>query len=262
VEPLFNPSDAPIDIVLSSGFLAFGRQAGFLRAVEESELQVNGICGTSSGALAGALWAAGMDAQQIHSELCGQSPWSMFLPSATPWRGLLSLGRMLRRLRDWLPAQISDLPHPFGVGVMAPDGSAKLLNHGPLPELVAASCAIPWLFSPISIDNVLYRDGGAVCRTGLSGWRAIRGDVPMLLHLVERTAGAKSGHLSDAQTANAVVRTPRSGARFWNLGDTQRQMEEARALTQQVIQAWSYTGEAEHSVPTASPPHGAECSTD
>ena len=95
-----------------------------------------------------------------------------------------------------------------------------------------------------------------------SGWRAIRGDVPMLLHLVERTAGAKSGHLSDAQTANAVVRTPRSGARFWNLGDTQRQMEEARALTQQVIQAWSYTGEAEHSVPTASPPHGAECSTD
>ena len=43
------------DLVLSSGFLAFARQAGFLEAVEQLGLAVDGVCGTSSGALAGAL---------------------------------------------------------------------------------------------------------------------------------------------------------------------------------------------------------------
>ena len=47
-----------MDLVLSSGFLAFARHAGFLRAVEQLELPVEGLCGTSSGALSGALWAA------------------------------------------------------------------------------------------------------------------------------------------------------------------------------------------------------------
>ena len=47
------------DLVLSSGFLAFARHVGVLRAVERSGQDVTGVCRTSSGALVGALWAAG-----------------------------------------------------------------------------------------------------------------------------------------------------------------------------------------------------------
>ena len=55
------------DLVLSSGFLAFAAQCGFLQAVEESGIAVDGVCGTSSGALAGALWASGWPAQVSES---------------------------------------------------------------------------------------------------------------------------------------------------------------------------------------------------
>ena len=53
-------NEGPVDLVLSSGFLAFARHLGFLTAIEESELDVSGVCGTSSGALVGAMWACGV----------------------------------------------------------------------------------------------------------------------------------------------------------------------------------------------------------
>ena len=47
-----------MDVILSSGFLAFASHIGFLRALEEADVSVDGICGTSSGALVGALWTS------------------------------------------------------------------------------------------------------------------------------------------------------------------------------------------------------------
>ena len=52
------------DIVLSSGFLAFAAHAGFLAAVEDVGIKVRGVMGTSSGAITGALYAAGYTPMQ------------------------------------------------------------------------------------------------------------------------------------------------------------------------------------------------------
>ena len=65
-----------MDIVLSSGFLAFASHIGFLRALEEADAPVKGVCGTSSGALVGALWASGLSTQEIERELFRDRPMS------------------------------------------------------------------------------------------------------------------------------------------------------------------------------------------
>jgi predicted acylesterase/phospholipase RssA len=39
-----------MDLILSSGFLAFARHVGVLKVIEEKGIVVDGICGTSSGA--------------------------------------------------------------------------------------------------------------------------------------------------------------------------------------------------------------------
>ena len=62
------------DLILSSGYLAFARHVGFLRAVETAGVEVGAICGTSSGALAAALWAAGMPARELGAELSAHRP--------------------------------------------------------------------------------------------------------------------------------------------------------------------------------------------
>lgn len=228
---------APVDLVLSSGFLAFARHAGFLAAVEEAGLGVEGVCGTSSGALAGALWAAGMPAREILRELTRKTPlsWAAWHPS--PWRGLFSLQGVIAELRDKLPATFEQLPRPFGVGVATAGRGHLLLTSGPLPEAVAASCAVPWLFCPVQVGERLLHDGGVVDRTALTAWRAHRPEAVPIVHLVDRTAGA----LTEPELSGLrVVRSPPSGARLWSLGDVEAAFELSLARTRETL-AYSST---------------------
>ncbi|MEZ4266987.1 MAG: hypothetical protein R3F39_11455 [Myxococcota bacterium] len=224
----------PVDLVLSSGFLAFARHAGFLAAVEEAGLEVGALCGTSSGALAAAMRAADYSAAAIAAELSAHRPIALIRPHGALWRGALSLCAFVEHLRGLLPPRFEDLSHPLALGVRAPDGRARLLTSGALPEAVAASCAIPWLFAAVRHEGTPYHDGGTVDRTGLAAFRAWRGPRPTLLHLVERTAGRD---VDDDLSAVSVVRTPRSGASFFSLGDFSGQAAEARARTAPVVAA-------------------------
>jgi NTE family protein len=223
------------DLVLSSGFLAFARQVGVLSAVEDSGLEIDGVCGTSSGALAGALWCAGHPAETIAQQLSAQTPLSMLRPSLAIWRGLFSMRGIIDQLHGWLPPAFADLDRPFGVGVMGPGGEAMVLTDGPLPEAVAASCAIPTLFQPVEVAGVPFRDGGVVDRTAIHGWRAHRGQRPTVLHVVDRTGGADIPDASIPADIR-VIQTPKSGARFWNLGDFDGQRAEAYSRAIRVLQ--------------------------
>ncbi len=223
-----------VDLVLSSGFLAFARQAGFLAGVEELGVKVDGICGVSSGALAGALWAAGHPAQEIAAILVESAPLWHVRPHGAPWRGLFHLDPMQARLRDLLPARIEQLQRPFAVGVMGRGGARVLLESGPLPEAVAASCAVPYLFRPVTVGGVAYQDGGAIDRTFLGPWRARRPEAPVVLHLVDGRGGEMEVPTGPGLT---VVRNRRSGARLWSLGDFVGQFEEARENTLTALEA-------------------------
>ena len=127
-----------VDLLLSSGFLAFGRQAGFLQAIEDRGVQVEAIVGTSSGALAGSLWAAGWSAQDLLVALTERLPLASVRPSATPWRGLLSMRAVIADLADRVPERFEDLKRPFAVGVMTAEGGHRLVRSGPLAPAVAA----------------------------------------------------------------------------------------------------------------------------
>ncbi|MEW5847781.1 MAG: patatin-like phospholipase family protein [Myxococcota bacterium] len=223
-----------VDLVLSSGFLAFARHAGFLAAVEARGFHVEALCGTSSGAVCAALWAAGRSAAEITETFRGLSLMSLGRPSATFWRGVLSMGAFTDFLRDQLPARFEELPRPLAVGVVDQTGAHQLLTSGPLPEAVAASCAMPFIFSPVPVANTRYADGGAADRLGLGAYRRWRKEARLVVaHWVERTAGKD---VEAALEGTVVVRTPRSGARFWNLGDVRAQMEEAREITRQALE--------------------------
>ena len=215
-----------MDLVLSSGFLAFAEQCGFLRAVEELDLEVTGLCGTSSGALAGVLWAAGMPAEDILVKLTESTPISQVRLSSRPWRGLFSLDPVRPILAENLPADLGELRMPVGVGTVGPAGDARLVTTGPAVDSVLASCAVPYLFAPIELSDGWHSDGGALDRTALTAWRAMRADeAPILMHLVDRSAGAAA---EDDVSDVLVVRSARSGARLWDLGDVRARYERTR----------------------------------
>ena len=218
----------PYDLLLSSGFLAFGSQAGFLAAVEEADVRIDAVCGTSSGALAASLWLSGMRAAQVFDLLTSRAPLRTVSPNARWWRGALRLDPVIELLRQHLPARFEDLDRPFAVGVADSLGGHRLLRSGPLPEAVAASCAMPFIFEPVTVDGEAFADGGAVDRTGIMPFRAMRSGRPLLVHLVDRSHGADGPVPPDDV---CIVRSKRSGAQMWNLGPAAQRFRETRAET-------------------------------
>ena len=241
------PPPGGVDLVLSSGFLAFAHHTGFLAAVDDGGLSVAGVMGTSAGALTGALYAAGHAPAAVAEELARVAPIRYLRPCKAPWRGLASLDGVVARLRDLLPATFEELPLEFAVGVVDAQGVHTIIDSGPLPEAVAASAAIPGMFAPLAIPHAVspgpFRDGGVVDRTGLRAWRARRAaqaaarghgaapPPPALVHVIHRSS-AFSGEDDVASTGERrvlVVQSPRAGAALWSLGDFEGARDAARA---------------------------------
>lgn len=215
-----------MDLLLSSGFLAFARHLGFLDALDGAGVPVEAVVGTSSGAMVGALYLAGADLDAIAAELGSQAPLRSLALSRAPWRGVLSMAPVQDRLTRLLPARFSDLPRPMAVGVIDAAGRHRLVTEGDLVAAVTASCAMPGLFHPVTVDGAPYKDGGAADRLGVDAWRAWRPGRAAVAHWVARTAGKDVAADLEGVT---VVRTPRSGAKLWSLGDFGAQRAEARA---------------------------------
>lgn len=210
------PAAAGHDLLLSSGFLAFARHVGALAAIEDAGVRVEAVVGTSSGALIGALWASGMSASAIGAALAEKPPYAFFSMQPRLWEGALSLAPLLRWLTDRLPATFAELPRPFAAGVIGPGRVPQLLTQGDLPRAVVASCAIPGVFLPIDIEGVRYRDGGVADRLMFEPWAAWRGRRPVIAHVVDRSAG----HDPNVDLVGVtVLRSPKSGASFFSLGD-------------------------------------------
>ena len=169
--------------------LALARHVGVLHAVEDHHLPVDALVGTSSGALVGALWSAGWSAERIGAERQEVRPLTLMGLHWAPWQGAFSLEPLIAWLDARLPPTFADLPRPFGVGVVGGDGQPRLVREGPLARAIAGSCAMPYVFAAVALGQERVRDGGAADRLMLGPWRHWRGDRPVLIHLVERTAG-------------------------------------------------------------------------
>mmetsp|Transcript_22284 Transcript_22284/g.38117 ORF Transcript_22284/g.38117 Transcript_22284/m.38117 type:complete len:210 (-) Transcript_22284:228-857(-) len=156
---------------------------------------------------------------------CSRSAWS--------GGGLLSLERVVQRLRDLLPARFEDLQTDFAVGVVTVDGQHRLIDSGPLPEAVAASAAIPFIFEAVDIpgqgEHNPFKDGGVVDRVGLAAWRARRraqasaaGHArvpPALVHVISRSSPFSGFDAVHSEPGVAIVHSPKSGVSFFSLGD-------------------------------------------
>lgn len=227
----------PVDVLLSSGYLAFARHVGVLRVLEERAIPVDAVVGTSSGSLVGALWASGMSSEAILAQLETVRPWAFVALHAAPWRGLLSLDPMIAWLRSVLPATFDGLSRPFAVGVSVRGGGTvtpHLLTTGPLPEAIAASCAIPGLFaSPLAGPWGGWQDGGYADRLMAGPWRAWRGDRAGLAHAVARSAGRDV----PLPASLPVIRTGRARASLWSLRDVRVQADEAAADARRALDA-------------------------
>ena len=103
--------------------------------------------------LVGALYASGRSTAQIEA-----------LASAIFWPKLLGSRGLADFCRDNLPRTFAELAIPLSVIVTAlPSRELRVFDSGELAPAIAASCAMPWLFRRVKIEDCNYTDGGWAC---------------------------------------------------------------------------------------------------
>jgi hypothetical protein len=225
-----------VDVVLSSGFLAFGSHCGFLQAVTDVGLDVRGIMGTSSGALTGSLFAAGYSPEEIAREFSRLPPIERIRLSKKPWKGFFSLDPATQRLRELLPMTFEGLQLEFGVGVVSKKGY-EIIDSGSLAEAVVASAAVPILFNPVAIPgntNTPHIDGGIKTRVGLDAWRerqirksGLDNVRPAAVHIVSRSSPFSGSDTVEYRRSDeiAVVFSSKSKSSLWDISKFERQYD-------------------------------------
>jgi NTE family protein len=152
-----------IAVALGSGSRHGLVHAGVIRALETRGFRPDIVTGTSAGAIAGALWASGLNADQIQ-RASASLDWLRGLRFALPRRGLLHSDAV----RNLIDLHTGGRPieqwtvHFAAVSTDLHTGRKVVLDRGPAGPAVAASASIPALYEPVRIDERDLVDGGLV----------------------------------------------------------------------------------------------------
>lgn len=151
-----------LGIVLSGGGSRGLAHAGVLQALAEAGIHPDCVAGTSSGALVGALWAAGCGAERVLEFFETASPFriSKIAPLRKP--GWIDTGKIEADFREFFPEDSFEALHrPLFVTATDLAGARlEVFSSGPLVRPLLASASVPLLFTPTAIGDRLYADGG------------------------------------------------------------------------------------------------------
>ncbi len=163
-------AEEPYTLALSSGFFGFYAQSGVLSALQEKELPPSATRGSSTGALATAMWAAdGFDYSEIETVLSRIERSDFWDPGVG--YGLLKGERLDGYLRHSLgDKSFDECRVPIHISVFdIRSRQTEVIDSGDLTDAVHASISFPGLFQPVTIDGRAKIDGGIKDHAGLHG---------------------------------------------------------------------------------------------
>ncbi|MEM1177380.1 MAG: patatin-like phospholipase family protein [Acidobacteriota bacterium] len=213
-----NPDRPTIGVALAGGGAKGCAHIGVLQVFEEMGIPVDYVAGTSMGSVIGGLYATGYSADSL-AELVTEIDWTRAMRDKPPrselafrrkqddlrypldlelglkdgqvvWPRGLSAGQnlflLLRNLT--LPVQDIDdfdrLPVPFrAIAADVQTGERVALQSGDLAKVIRASMAIPGYFTPVTIDERTYIDGGVIDNLPIDEVRAMGADIVIAINL-------------------------------------------------------------------------------
>ena len=201
-----------IGLALSGGGARGSAHIGVLQALEELDVPVDYIAGTSMGAIIGGLYASGYSAAEIE-EILGNMNWEHAMQDRPdrvdrtmrtkelesrfliPFRlgfnkgefqmplGLIEGQHLDQVLREILMPvagvhDFDELPVPFrAIATDLVTGEEVILSQGNLPDSLRASMSVPGVFAPVSIGDRLLVDGGMANNLPVSVVREMGADI-------------------------------------------------------------------------------------
>jgi len=184
------PSRTGIGLALGGGFARGFAHLGVLQVLEQKQIPISHIAGTSVGSILGAAYASGAPLDRI-IETCR----ALRFRDIARWRvsrlGLASnhrLASLIERVFD--SREFEDLRIPLAV--VATDltsGEPVVFTQGNLVDAIRASCAFPGLFEPVEIGTRCLADGGLVAPVPTHAARELGASV-----VIGVSVGMQDGH--------------------------------------------------------------------
>ncbi len=176
-----------VAVCLGSDSLHGYAHIGAIRAFEQLGLKPAVITGCSVGAIAGALWAAGLDADAIAAIAKDQS-WHEASGLRMPVLGLGKLDGLQTLIDKHTGARrIETLPTRFAaVATDLDTGRPVILDRGPAGRAVAASASVPIRFEPVTIDGKRLIDGALSAPVPVDAAHALGADFIIAIDVAYR----------------------------------------------------------------------------
>ncbi len=150
-------------LVLSGGGVRGIAHIGAIKALEENKIHITHVAGTSSGAIVGALYAAGHGWEAIldffrTTQLFSFGNYALNKP------GFVDPEKFYDRFLSYFPKDdFESLKKPLYItATNILDGTLKVFHHGELIRPILASSSFPGIFAPIKIGDGYYVDGGVL----------------------------------------------------------------------------------------------------
>lgn len=204
-----------IGLALGGGAARGLAHIGVLKALEEMGIKPSYIAGTSSGSIIGALYAAGVNVDEM-TTAAHETAWRNLVRPVVPRRSLVSADRMKAYLEQLLGNRtFAQLNIPFAaVAVDLISGEKVVLQEGSVAEAVVASCSIPGIFPPVEWQDHLLVDGGVLENVPYATVRAMGAEriIAVDLYAHRGTAFEPSGIFAIIMRSFEIMRTYHSFA--------------------------------------------------
>ncbi len=159
-KPAPAPRTPSIGLALGGGFARGIAHIGVLKVLEEENIPVRVVAGTSVGALIGAAYCSGLSIGELE-EVAHKVRFTTFARWTLSRYGFASNDRMVTFLTRTLKAKtFEELRIPLGVTATDfNNGEGVVFHSGSIIDPVRASCAYPGMFLPVEIRGRYLVDG-------------------------------------------------------------------------------------------------------
>jgi NTE family protein len=149
-----------LGLALGGGFARGISHIGVLKVLEEENIPVDFVAGTSVGAIIGAAYCGGMTAAEL-ADMASTLRMTDFARLTISRYGFYNNDRMVRFFARVLKRHtFEDLAIPLAITATEyRTGEAAVFTKGGLVDPIRASCAYPGMFLPVEIDGRSYIDG-------------------------------------------------------------------------------------------------------
>ena len=192
---LFNTT---IGLALGGGAAKGVAHIGVLKALEDADIEVDYIAGTSVGAMIAALYAFKVDVETIGS-LARRLTMSKVTSFKLNKTGFFSTESLRELMLEYVgDVAIEDAAIPLSI--VATDinsGEEIILTSGSVVDAVCASAAIPGIYIPIEINGRTLVDGGLVQNVPIEALQTAGAGVTIASHLNSVSHYQEISHVLD-----------------------------------------------------------------